>query len=506
MAFPFLQTVRQALAGATNDNIRAGWHLGGQATMAATAPAAAEAPRPLVRPPGAPSPYPCDALGSVLGDAARGIAELVQAPPAMCGNSVLAAATLAVQPHADVVLPIFAGTRPIGDLFITVGLSGDRKSAVDRLATSGIQNYQRFLATKYEGDLKKYRAEQRAAAAQGLEEPEAPLRPEFLIEEPNAEGIYRLLRDGRGSLGLFADEGGRFLGGYAMAEDQKLKTASMLSQLWDGKAISRVRGGEAASILYGRRFSGHLMLQPGIAPLLLADTKMQAQGLLSRLLVTAPETLMGSRMYQEASPTSEAAVERYTAHLLSLVALPWRLAPHTRNEPWPRELPLSAAAKKVWVPFNNEVEAELKKDGKLVAISGISAKMAEQAARMAAVLTLFDDLGASEVSAEHMEAGVELGRHYVTEALRLFGAPAEDPDLALAAQLGAWLLQHWRGKLVSPVEVYQSGPTRLRDASTAKRILGVLERHFWIVRMQGTRKVNGTRRSEVWYVVPQDGP
>jgi hypothetical protein len=59
-------------------------------------------PLPLV-PEGEPSaPYPLDALGHVLGKAAKAIAEHVQVPDAMAGQSVLAAAALAAQPHINV--------------------------------------------------------------------------------------------------------------------------------------------------------------------------------------------------------------------------------------------------------------------------------------------------------------------------------------------------------------------------------------------------------------------
>lgn len=56
-------------------------------------------------------PFPIDALGDVLGAAAKGINDRVQAPMAMCGQSILGAATLAAQGHADVELPS-DGDRP----------------------------------------------------------------------------------------------------------------------------------------------------------------------------------------------------------------------------------------------------------------------------------------------------------------------------------------------------------------------------------------------------------
>src|SRR5947207_9941681 len=61
-----------------------------------------EPPRPLMRELPPADPFPVDVLGVVLGAAARAIHDRVQAPLAIGAQSVLGAATLAVQAHADV--------------------------------------------------------------------------------------------------------------------------------------------------------------------------------------------------------------------------------------------------------------------------------------------------------------------------------------------------------------------------------------------------------------------
>ena len=80
-----------------------------------------------------PAPFPMDALPPVLSDYGRVIQRCTQAPDALVGNSLLAAASLAVQPHANVVLP-FGASVPTSLFIVSVAESGERKSAVDRLA------------------------------------------------------------------------------------------------------------------------------------------------------------------------------------------------------------------------------------------------------------------------------------------------------------------------------------------------------------------------------------
>lgn len=74
--------------------------------------AAREEPLPLFPPLPPAEPYPVDALGPVLSSAAAAIARKVQVPPAMAAQSVLAAAALAAQGHADVMLP-YGQPRPL---------------------------------------------------------------------------------------------------------------------------------------------------------------------------------------------------------------------------------------------------------------------------------------------------------------------------------------------------------------------------------------------------------
>src|SRR5262245_24449344 len=86
-----------------------------------------EHPLPLRRPLPEPEPFPITGLG-VLKEAAEAIHDLTQAPVAIAGQSVLAAGALAVQPHANIILPT-GQRRPTSCYFLTVAHSGERKTS-----------------------------------------------------------------------------------------------------------------------------------------------------------------------------------------------------------------------------------------------------------------------------------------------------------------------------------------------------------------------------------------
>ena len=98
------------------------------------------------------------------------------------------------------------------------------------------------------------------------EEALRPLLPIRIRTEPTLEGLIRLFRECYQSLGIMSSEGGQFIGGHAMREDARLRTAAGLSNAWDGNSIKRSRSGDGNYALFGRRLTMHLLVQPRAWP------------------------------------------------------------------------------------------------------------------------------------------------------------------------------------------------------------------------------------------------
>src|SRR3954454_18456545 len=111
-----------------------------------------EPPRPLRRPLPPPDSFPIEALGNLLGPAAQVIQGKTQAPLAICAQSVLAAATLAVQGYADVQLPT-RQTRPASGYFVTVAASGERKTSADTEALWPIRKHEENLRVRFDAEM-----------------------------------------------------------------------------------------------------------------------------------------------------------------------------------------------------------------------------------------------------------------------------------------------------------------------------------------------------------------
>jgi hypothetical protein len=481
-----------------------------------------DAPRPLMRELSPADPFPVDALGDVLRPAAWAIHDRVQAPLAICGQSVLAAATLAVQAHGDVELPT-RQVRPLSNYYLTIAATGERKTAVDtealwpvrRREADLLQDYtaervsydndktawdkaRSAIANKAKHDRERIKAELDALGSP----PVPPLEPLITCPEPTYEGMCKLLAIGRPSIGIFTGEGGQFIGGHGMRDESKLLMAAGLSAAWDGEPIKRVRAGDGVLILPGRRVAMHLMAQPEVARIWLNDRLLLDQGLLSRTLPTAPDSTSGTRIWRQQAPASDAAIKQYSSRLLKILELRLPVPDEKKqNELAPRALPLSSAAKALWVAFYNHVEHLLGSGGELEPVRGLANKLPEHAARIAAVLTLTNDIHAGEVTDLDMEAGITLAQHYAAEALRLFGASRVTNEIREAEKLRSWLLSTWPDPKVSLPDIYQLGPNSIRDAASARRAVNLLVEHGWLVPVPGGAIIAGTFRRDAWFIL-----
>ena len=468
-------------------------------------------PLPLVPPIPPARPYPLAALGEVLSGAAESIAAKCQCSPALAAQAVLAVASLAAQRLADIRLP-FRQTRPLSLYFVTIAASGDRKSTADNEALIPVRMYEKNLKREYETAHSAWRVRYAAWDAErrkiendkSLDRPgrEAeltalgnapiePIKPLLTAPEPTVEALAKHWPVLPGALGLFSSEGGQMTGGHGFGPDHRLKTAAALSALWDGAGIRRLRAGDGITDLPGRRLALHLMVQPDVAAAFLSETILRDQGLLSRLLVAAPETLAGKRAWREVASELDPLMRRYTAVILDLLERPAPSANEMGNELTPPALDLSEGAKAAWVAFHDRIEAAMAQDAELEYLRDVAGKAAENALRIAAVLTVIESPGASIIKPEEMAAGCELMTWYVSEALRLSGMHRQPPAIRAAIKLHEWLKAK-RKTEVTRSEVMQFGPAPVRQKAEADAALATLEEHGWIVRARDSKAAKWT--------------
>ena len=484
---------------------------------------AGESPRPLVRETPQGDKYPVEALGP-LQAVVKAVADITQAPLAIAAQSALSVISLVVQGFADVEI-LGGGEAPCSLFCLTIAESGERKSSCDRFFMTAVKNYEREQMEIYRKALAQHEKDfalwneknKRITKAAGgppgektnkaLKEldalppcPVQPTLPVLTAMDPTFEGLLKLYRTARPALGLFSDEGGSFIGGYAMNGENRLKTMAGLSNLWNGEAINRIREGDGATTYHGRRLAAHLMVQPVVAYSLLSDPQTSEQGFLPRFLITRPPSKIGERLFREPFSSSYEEVERFTDELDEMLR---QDLPTTADgkELVPSRLKLSTDARLLLGDFYNEVERAQSAGGEFETVRPYASKAAEQAARLAGVLTLWGDVSACEVSPEAMAWGIDLSQYYLKEAKRLAAAGTVSSATARAEKLRQWLIEKWPEQEVLVSDIVQKGPAQLRETKVVQAALGILESHGWVVRLPAGSIVRGAARKSAFRVV-----
>lgn len=461
-----------------------------------------------------PSPqFPVDALGP-LKDAALAIQNKTQAPMPICAQSVLAAATLAVQALVDVELPA-GGIKPVVGMFVSLAESGERKTTVDKVALAPVREIEAEWNSAYKADLADFENRHlawklarskiakggqddlvSALGATGLE-PEPPPHPMLICSDVTPEALVLHLERGRPTAGLFTAEGGILVGGSAFSDESRMRTAALFNQLWDGEPIRRQRVGTGTTFLLGRRCCAHIMMQQVVADRLLGDSMLGDMGLLARMLIVAPESTAGTRFFKPADPGSDVVLADYNQRLSALLKRRLPTKHEATRELDPFVLPLDSEARRAWIEFHDHCETAIAPDGALITIKAFAAKLAEHAGRLAAVLTIYADPLATVVPYWAMTCGIRLAGHYAMEMRRLHGGAVISPELRRAQRLLDW----WQRRDTPTLHlamIYQKGPADLRDAKAARAAVKLLIEHGWVERLEPGTEVDGRPRKDAF--------
>jgi Protein of unknown function (DUF3987) len=460
-------------------------------------------PTPLVPDHQKAEPYPIDALSPTIRGAVETYQSFGQQPIELVACSALATASLACQGLADVDRNGLTG--PISLSFVSVARSGERKSSADkrmrkaaadweidrrRQQAQSIKAANRDLAiwkAKRDGMLGKIKSLASRSGAdverQQLEsklrlheedEPKVPPEVQLFYEDTSAEKLVINLATGWPSASLWSDEGGLVIGSYAMSETSALGFLTLLNRLWDGNSFNRERVSRESVHLRGRRFTVSLMLQPRTLETLVAtgDGIARSVGAFSRFLMAWPNSTMGTRLYRQEKPASEQDV--FNARVRALLDKPLPLDQDLCLDP--PKLRMAGKAFEAWRSLHDTVENTLGIAGEFCDLTDFGAKAAEHAARLAAVIHLFENGNpASEISLDTVVKGATLALWHLNEARRIFSILGQVGALDDAQVLLDWLRARTEPPRVG--DILRLGPYCLRDKSRRDRAIEALELH-----------------------------
>lgn len=450
--------------------------------------------------------YPLDALPAAMRAAVEDVKAITQAPLALIVASALASAATACQGLADVQRPTIPGAVPLSLNFVTVAESGERKSAADHFFFAPVAQFDRDQRAEFELNLRKFQTDERVwrvklkgmernlqkATAMGdptddLEEllrahhdaaPKPPQRLRIALSDITPAALCGELEVNICTAVLHSNEAADLMRGRTMGN------LPLLNRCWDGQVIEVDRRDKTKSaFISGARLSISLAVQPDSFEAMSQgrDEHARHSGFLARALLSFPTSTAGKRAVSEWGHASDlsAAIVEFQNRIRTL--LEFSFDRHSQGVAR-QVLTFDDDARRYWVQFFNQVEAELKPDtGAWCSIKDFAAKAAEHAARLAAVFEVFQDPEACKISLKSIQHAVGIVRWHLYAFDRHLGKGAS----ALRVKENASALLQWmQTKAQSQLgggcrkytrrELLQFGPRAIRNAASLELAIEML--------------------------------
>ncbi|MBN3262174.1 YfjI family protein [Pectobacterium brasiliense] len=376
-------------------------------------------------------------LPDVAKEAAREVQEMTQAPMPMICAAILTSISVSCQESVDVFRNKYL-YGPVNIFSIVIADSGERKSAVDKLIMKPVyefeeKKFEEYVVKKanYDHELMILGEEEKAflsklkkavknqedtAEIKGfladlkLSYPAPPTRYKYIFSDATSAAIKEYLCGAWRSIGIMSDEGGVVFDGYALNE------LPFINKLWDGSVISVERKNGTEVPIKDARLTLSLLVQLSILKKFLERKGEMAHdvGFFPRCLICKPESTQGYRQITGARISTD-KLSRFHNRLTEM--LNESIERNIRGERLC--LKFSPEAEKKWIEFYNITENEMQSFRSLFEFKGYASKMAENMARVAALLHCFSGKG-DEISIESVRSAHNICVWYMTQYKKIF--------------------------------------------------------------------------------------
>lgn len=435
--------------------------------------------------------FPLNAFPRDLKEVILDLRGETQAPEPLIASSVLSALSLALQDKLDVQVTTSIRS-PVSLFFLVIANSGERKTSVDRRILAPIYEHDRISAQNYEVLMAKYVAEYKIwkvkekailasiekkakkGLATELEDaqyfthsqqcPRLPKSEKRIYNNVTPEALQQNMFLHQSNIGLIADEGANIL-------DRKvMNDLSFLNSIWDGVSFQVERKTTQSFQIENGRITLSVMVQQAIFEEYLKKSGIKAKGsgFFARCLpVFIDEQLstQGSRFIREYSNNRHTYIELFHQKVCLYLK---------SSSQEPREcVTFDPLAELEWKEIYNDIEEQLRRGGDYENIKDTASKMANNIARLSALLSYFER-GSVLIDKVSVRQAKDICLWYMEQANNIFGALEWDEEVKLLD----WLDYFYRRKNCNSIrknDIRQMGPNSLRKGKRLDIVLKRLE-------------------------------
>jgi hypothetical protein len=408
---------------------------------------------------------------------------VTKAPYELVLASTLSSYSILLQGLIDVERPN-VGRGPVSLYTLCVAESGERKSTIGKLLDKPVMDYQEtrikdceHATAIYDVDMEIHRKrrkflikklthcdskdEDMALLREELHELERsrPCKPasgKILLEDATPEALASQLSEGDGSVALVSQEGGSILGGRIV------QNLSMLNKLWAGESWTVSRKASESFIVSDGRLAVSIMVQPKTLEKFMKARGEQTRdiGFLARFVVCYPLSTQGNRLIHYADNVNDYYYQDYLCAAEEILA---DVEVRSRSKSGKQVMHFSAQATTNWIYLFNYIETQLNLSGRFSFARDHGSKLAENIARIAALLAYIEEGGICEISSGILQDAITLAFYFSDTFLRLFSIL---PDYVMHDGILREHLQTKREggeRYIKKNHIRQSGPSLLRS-------------------------------------------
>jgi hypothetical protein len=425
----------------------------------------------------------------------RSLISKTQAPGDLILISSLANYSLLLQGLIDVERP-GVGEGPVSLFVKTIADSGERKSTVSRFLERPIAEFQSRQNDEYAAKLANYEAEvevfenkvkvlrkkisDRLKNGLSIDElelqlaslwqaaPQKPTQIQLIIEDATTEAIAHELSTGWGNAALVSDEGATILNGRIVQDLPRL------NKLWSAESFTVNRKSSDSFTVTDARLTISVMAQPRAVEKFMKKRGDESRGIgfLARFLVCNPVSSQGSRFLRG---TFEGDEDGYQNYLKKANEILCKVKDSAQNSGSDRKLiRFSEEAKNYWIDLYNRIESHLQINGRFEYARDHGSKLAENIARIAALLSCIEYGEDERISIDVLMDAERIAFYFSDVFLRCFESLPEYVKDANALREYFECVREDGRRYIKKNKIRQSGPPRMRDKSGLNYALDTL--------------------------------
>lgn len=482
-----------------------------------------EEPLPIDRP--TLAPFPVELLGPHLAPVIEAVTAQVQVAPDIPAMIALAAISVAVGGRVQVrVRPGWSEALAVWTA--TVAGAGERKSAAEAPFSDTLRGIERELqakaipeiedaeqqmkisearlveaekmAIKAKPDMRQLRMDEAKLAKQELRElGPVPALPRLLFGDitPAAMPVKAAQQGGR--MGVIHSEGTliKQMGGLY---NSGTSDTGFALDAYDGKAMPVDRIGRDSVEMESAHLTIGLLVQPIILEQLgrKKDDEMLHNGFVQRFLYAFPASRLGYQDPRGSNPIPAEIMDDLRERLRTLVHKLWK------NTMTGAVTFTDEASEEMYL-FQEQMQERLRRGGDLHPMASWASKLPGKLARIAALITLYEDPASTTVGAEPLRRALAMAPYFITHArlcLDLMGAN-RDAKLMPARDVLEWLRRRKEDKRREPFTVRDTqrgvdgnswGPEGV-TSETVRDAIDVLVDKGWVVPLPAPERPEGQR-------------